>query len=750
MKKSIKRLTALIFAAALIISACPMALAESVVKVNGITYVIDGKSAEVYKYDGGGGNVVIPSKVNGATVTSVGNYAFAEEYGKTEASKRITGVSLPETVRSVGKGAFMECSSLKYIDLPMSVTTLGDAVFWYCENLEKLSAFSELKSIGTNVFGRCSKLTVYCESGSAVEAYAKSNGVRVKALYPSSVSIKNKNISLIKGASLKLSAVFSPADCYYKDLVWSSDNRSIVSVDQSGKITAKAYGKTTVRCYGILGDAETSCTIRVEVPQVTGLSCTDRTLNGYTVKWKKAAGATGYKLQKYEHDKWQTVKTTGKTKYTFKNLKEGSSCKYRVRAYTETGSGKVWGKWSDILTASTKSVAKVKGLTMSANTSKSVTLKWNKAADADGYTVYCYNAKTKKYEKLKTTTRTSFTHENLSAGQENTYKVRGYMKVGDKKVYGKYSSELKACAAPAKVKNVKASEATKTTLTVGWSKVKNADGYTVNITGTNFSKTVNTSKNSYKFTGLSKNTRYTVKVRAFINCCGKSRPGSYSEKMTASTNYIPTSVADITAEFNEALLKTASSRKFYASKTADTSAQVTHYHVYDRYALNTVKALVNDYCGSSVVTADFENGADKSSGMKTVPFFFSSGSVQAMPASAVKSASFKKDGSGFIVSLGLKAETAKNNTLPANNSRLAPVINWKSIAADIASDASITSTSTSYTGTSVKGKINKFGKFDTLTVSMPFTSDISGKINGKNCDITVQGRKTLDFVITWW
>lgn len=750
MKKLFTGLTVFALVIAMAVSACPLAFAESVVKVGGITFVINGNTAEVYQYDGAGGSVTIPSKVNGAVVTSIGNYAFAEEYGKTEPSKRITSVSIPDTVRTVGKGAFMECTSLKYIELPMSLTTLGDAVFWYCESLEKAVVFSAVKSMGANVFGRCPKLTVYCESGSVAETYAKSNSVKTKPIYPSKVTVNKASVSLDKGGSAKLTASVYPANCYYKDIIWVSDNASVASVDRNGTVTAKNYGKADIRCYSVLGDAEYTVRISVEVPKVKEITCADRTLTGYTVKWSKVKGASGYRLQKYVNNQWKTVKTTSKTKYTFKDLKEGSSCKYRVRAYIKGGSSKVWGKWSEILTASTKTVSKVTGLTLSKCDSKSLKIKWNKLPDADGYEVYCYNTKSKKYEKIKTTSKTSFTHEDLKAGVKNSYKVRGYMKANGKKIKGKYSSVLTACTAPSKVKNVKAGSATKTTLAVKWSKVKNADGYTVEISGAGLNKTVATNKTSYTFTGLTKNTKYTVKVRAYIACGGKNRYGAYSDKKTFSTNYMPTSVADIAAEFNEALTKTASAKSLYSSRTTEVAAGITSYNISDRYALNTAKALVSNYTGTSVMTADFENGIDKISKIKTAKFFTGNDKVQAFPASAIKKASFKKDGSGFLVTLELKPESVKNNALPQNSSKLAPMIDWKTITQEVSSDAAVSSTATNYTGTTVRAKINKFGRFDTLTVSAPFTARINGRINGKNCNITVQGKKTLDFVITWW
>lgn len=750
MRKYFKKTMAFALAVMFILSVCPTAFAESVITVDGITYVVGDSSAQVYKYSGTGGEITIASKVNGVPVTSIGNYAFAEEYGVTEDAKRITAVYVPDTVTSIGNKAFMECTKLQKVELSQSLTALGDAVFWECIALESVLVFSGAKTFGENVFSKCPKLTVYCEPGSVAETYAKSNKVATKPIYPTSVTVNKSSVTLGKGGKATVKATVSPKDAYLTDVYWVSENKSIATVGADGVITAGKFGKTVIHCYTPLGDAQAAVKVTVEVPKVSSITCEDRTLTGYTVKWSKVKNADGYCLQKYVNNQWKTVKTLTKTKYTFTNLDEGSSCKYRVRAYIKQDGKKVWGKWSEILTASTKAAGKVKGLKVSSCTSSSIKLKWNKATDADGYEVYRLNTKTNKYEKIKSTTKTTFTNENLTYATQYKYKVRAYMKEGGKKHYGKYSSVLTATAAPAKVKGVKASEATKTTLTVKWNKAKNASGYELYVTGANFKKTVTTTKTTYKLTGLTKNTKYTVKVRAYITLSNKKYYGAYSSSASLSTNYMPTSTADIVAEYNEAMSKTVKSPEFYATKNATVTADITSNNISDRYSLNTAKALVSDYTGSSVAAVDFENGADKLSAVKAPMFFTGNAAVKTLPVSAVKKATFKKDGSGYAVTLELGAESVEGNTLPKNNSIVSPMIDWKTITQEISSDATVKSISTQYTGTTVKVKINQFGKLDMITVTAPFTARIKGSINGKNCDVTVQGRKLFDYVITWW
>ena len=62
---------------------------------------------------------------------------------------------------------------------------------------------------------------------------------------------------------------------------------------------------------------------------------------------------------------------------------------------------------------------------------------------ANGYSIYKYNAKTKKYVIIKNTkslyTTTSY---QLKKGAKAYYKVRAYKMVNGKKVYSNYSKQV--------------------------------------------------------------------------------------------------------------------------------------------------------------------------------------------------------------------------------------------------------------------------------------------------------------------
>ncbi len=73
---------------------------------------------------------------------------------------------------------------------------------------------------------------------------------------------------------------------------------------------------------------------------------------------------------------------------------------------------------------------------------KKASIKW-KEVDGASYIIYRYNAKTKKYEKIKTITKsssTSYTDKGLTNGKTYKYKMVAYKEFAGKKYYSEYTS----------------------------------------------------------------------------------------------------------------------------------------------------------------------------------------------------------------------------------------------------------------------------------------------------------------------
>ena len=113
----------------------------------------------ITKYNGIGGDVVIPQEINGITITAIGASAF-------EGNTAITSVVIPDTITSIGNNAFKGCTALSSVTLPSQLTSTGSSVFRGCNSLEAVTIPGSLKTVGSYMFYDCSGLkNVIMEEG---------------------------------------------------------------------------------------------------------------------------------------------------------------------------------------------------------------------------------------------------------------------------------------------------------------------------------------------------------------------------------------------------------------------------------------------------------------------------------------------------------------------------------------------------------------------------------------------------------
>ena len=112
---------------------------------------VNGNTITITGYSGSSTSPVIPEKIDGKTVTAIGDNAFA--------NANISSIRLPNTVGSIGKNAFRNCVSLQTIVLPSSVTTIEADAFHGCSALRTAVLPASLKTLGSQTFYACYSLT---------------------------------------------------------------------------------------------------------------------------------------------------------------------------------------------------------------------------------------------------------------------------------------------------------------------------------------------------------------------------------------------------------------------------------------------------------------------------------------------------------------------------------------------------------------------------------------------------------------
>ena len=165
--------------------------------------------------------------------------------------------------------------------------------------------------------------------------------------------------------------------------------------------------------------------------------------------------------------------------------------------------------------------AKVTGVS-AVSSGKKVTVSWNAVKGADGYVVYSYNTKTKKYKKLSSVQKTSVSVKSSSSSLR--FAVKAYKKVGKTTYYSAaYSSRVKAVEGPARVTSLSVSYPSKSSVKLTWKKAKKAEGYSVYYYNRELKEYVlvkNTKKTTYTLKNLD-NGSYSFCVRAYLTSGSK-------------------------------------------------------------------------------------------------------------------------------------------------------------------------------------------------------------------------------------
>jgi len=110
--------------------------------------------AELTGYTGPGGAEVMPSGIEGITITSIRASALDSTQGHL-----LTGVTIPNSITSIGTYAFNNCIKLTRVTIPNSVTSIGDDAFQGCLTLTSVTIGRGLTSISASAFQNCTALT---------------------------------------------------------------------------------------------------------------------------------------------------------------------------------------------------------------------------------------------------------------------------------------------------------------------------------------------------------------------------------------------------------------------------------------------------------------------------------------------------------------------------------------------------------------------------------------------------------------
>ncbi|MBO5896989.1 MAG: leucine-rich repeat domain-containing protein [Clostridia bacterium] len=159
----------------------------------------------ITKYNGSSALVMIPEKINGVSVTGIGDRCFADS--------SIKSVYIPGYVTYIGNKAFENClylQSVNFVDMKARVT-IGTAAFQNCPSLTTVHL--PAAKLSDTVFGNCTALSSvsFAEGTEKIGMYCFSNCKALASVsIPESVNLENIGQDIFFGCDRGKLTVITP------------------------------------------------------------------------------------------------------------------------------------------------------------------------------------------------------------------------------------------------------------------------------------------------------------------------------------------------------------------------------------------------------------------------------------------------------------------------------------------------------------------------------------------------------------
>ncbi len=353
----------------------------------------------------------------------------------------------------------------------------------------------------------------------------------------------------------------------YKDGTWTviSDikTNSTTSIVLSELSPFTQY-KFRVRAYSnlagsyIYGDYSSVLTVKTIPATVTGLKLGGRAADALRVNWTAVSSADGYILQRKIDGIWTDIAIieNGTTAtYRVEGLVASTTYDFRICAYNVSGSTKVRGAYSNVISNTTNPYM-VSGLTIGGRAADAIRLNWKKNDSADGYIIEQYiDGSWVRLIKITNNTTLTYRVESLTPSTSYQFRVRSYNMVGTTALYGNYAN-ISGTTIPANISGLKIGGRAADALRLNWNINTTGDGYIIEqyIDGkwVRIANIDDVNTTTYRVEGLVASTTYKFRVCAYNNVGGTVLLGNYAN-MSGTTNPYKTANVRIGGKAKDAL-----------------------------------------------------------------------------------------------------------------------------------------------------------------------------------------------------
>lgn len=367
-------------------------------------------------------------------------------------------------------------------------------------------------------------------------------------LKPSTV----KNVKFTKDSSLNIRITWSkvPRTTYYQVASYNEDtgkytaivtlsgskNSYTISASQAAKAdqyAVRAYSKYDgVKAFG---SYSSRVALSSKAPVPSGLTFSNHTTSGYTVKWTGNKQCDGYEVYVAKSDKAEPYlyKTVTGTSLKISGFKKPTFRQFKVRSFVNTSAGRVYSDFTAL--ASVVSLpAQPQNLKLS-STSTTVKASWDAVEGAKNYKLTYW--KTGSSKKTVTVSGTSYTLKSLSGYTEYNFYVSAVAQISSVSAQGSACNTVKIRTKPSVPKNLKVTYQGYNHIDLKWDGNSSLTSYRIYCydSAGKLVGSVDTTASSRRIKALSPLKTYKFKIRGVKTVDGKNYYSDYSSAVTSKT-----------------------------------------------------------------------------------------------------------------------------------------------------------------------------------------------------------------------
>lgn len=310
-----KRLLAVLTAALMVLALLPAVTVSAEMTYDDYEF----SNRTITAYLGSGRYVAIPERIDGTTVSTIGESAFYN-------------------------------TEVRYISIPTYVTKIEDYAFADCYGLERVYIPSSVKTISSTAFDGCDDLIIYAPSSSYAYTYALDYGINRRAGTATTVTL---TLNPGTGGTVSPSTLTVTRDFEYGELPIPS--RSGYAFE--GWYTSSSGGEEVT--WDTIVEKTSSHTVyahwyKSNEPTVTTAAAKDITSNSVTLSGTVGSAGTytvGFELENLTEGTSKTFNmgsksfTSGSRTFAGKTSSLIAGNRYRYRAWAQNSYGTGYGSW---------------------------------------------------------------------------------------------------------------------------------------------------------------------------------------------------------------------------------------------------------------------------------------------------------------------------------------------------------------------------------------------------------------------